>query len=306
MTTTRTKVGVAALIVASIVGGGIASKTLLESTSAIRSLTAVEQSAEYGKLQARVHAAALKPGTVPFLGPYAYHVKGVRRCGPSVRIMEGALRRTVPPIRKTPPSNCFGAATRLQVKLLQKRNALPQTGIYGLSTHKKLSKRYTRVQIRDLSYLLRNRVAAARLLIVVKQRAAIVTITGHAKLIGDGTLPYTQGPSRSNLPAWPRIPPATDCSGYATWVLWQAGEGPRVGYFGVGSPVGWTGTLEYQGKAVGTNMPLQPGDLIFYGHPIGHVAVYIGHGLVSSHGGRGISTFSYTYRTPTMIRRYIF
>lgn len=295
---------VAIALIIAIVVGGIGSKVLLGSNAASkRSGTLAVQTINYGALQARIHTQTA--GT-PFLGPYK-----VGQCGPGVRLMEGALRHMRQPVRTSPAQSCFGRATKLEVEVFQRRLHYRVTGVYNAATHLQVVKRggYSKRAKVDLIYIVRQNRVKALVAITVKQRAAVLTITAHAALIGDHTLPYTQGSERQILPAWPRIPPDTDCSGYATWVLWQAGVGARVGYFGAGSTVGWTGTLRYQGKLVGPNAPLQVGDLVFYGQgSFGHVAVYIGHGLVSSHGQRGIDTYPYShdYRGVGMIRRYIY
>lgn len=294
----------AVVVVVALFIAAFASNNLHFSGAAVK--TAITSSADYGKLQAEVHPQAIAKNDVPFLGPFAYRTKGIVECGPAVRLMEGALRRTKPPIRTSPAASCVGTATRAQIRLLQKRNGIPQTGIYGTRTHKVLSVRYTKTQVSDLTYLVRKRQVAAHNALIVRERHTVLVVTSHATNVAGGSLPYTQGPQRSYFPPWPRIPPDTDCSGYATWVLYQSGVGARVRYFGPGSSVGWTGTLQNQGALVSPNQPLQVGDLVFYGHPIGHVAVYIGHGRVSSHGGPGINTPAYNYRAPTMIRRYIY
>jgi hypothetical protein len=281
-------------IAVALIGGTFAAKQLLESGAAVR--TAGDK---YGLLQAKA-AANPPPRIVPFLGPFAHNVKGVQECGPAVRLMEGALRRTKPPVRKAAPRNCLGEATKKQLQVFQKRHGIRTTGIYGSRTHRALAPRYTRAQRRDLIYI-------ARIQLLRKQRAAVLVAAGHARVVG-GRLPYCQSSIRSYFPAWPRIPPCTDCSGYATWIEYQAGVGPRVGYFGPGSPVGWTGTLARQGHAVGTRGPLRVGDLIFYGggYPYGHVAVYIGHGLVTSHGSVSVKTLPFNYRPVSAVRRLIY
>jgi cell wall-associated NlpC family hydrolase len=107
---------------------------------------------------------------------------------------------------------------------------------------------------------------------------------------------YTQGPDRwwgihngstgLNQPAW------ADCSSYTTWIFWQARRHMR------GAPgddvvngqdwkSGYTGThLEHGHIHEGGVDHWHAGrTLVFYGKPtVGHVALYVGDGMVVSHG----------------------
>lgn len=285
------------LVAGTVFVGGYAAHDLVQGRTA--ALTLANKSDVYGDLQAAAHTNA-SSGIVPFFGPFK---KG--QCGPAIRLMEGALRRLPKPVRTAKAANCFGKATKAEVITFQKRLHYKPTGVYNLVTHKQLVKRggYNNEARRDLIYIATTRLKA-------NERHNVLVITAHAVLVG-AHIPYTQGSERTVFPAWPRIPPATDCSGFVTWVLYQAGDGAAVGYFGPGSPVGWTGTLDHQGVVVPPNKPLQVGDLVFYpsqtapGPPWGHVAIYIGHGMVASHGGPGIHILPYNYRAVGQVRRYI-
>ena len=70
-----------------------------------------------------------------------------------------------------------------------------------------------------------------------------------------------------------------------------------------GSGVGNTTSLVTHGVRVGRAENLHIGDLIFYGSNT-HVAIYIGHGFVSSHGRPGIDIHPDGYRPIYAIRRY--
>jgi hypothetical protein len=234
---------------------------------------------------------------VPFLGPFAHNKKGITECGPAVRLMEGALRNTTPPIRKTPASNCVGVAATKQIKELQRRHKIPQSGIYGLRTHRALEHAYTHRQVLDLIYLQRRHLDALR-------RSTILVVTSHAYqqrsqmgYCDHGSLASCS--RRGEWPPWPGVPTHTDCSGYVSWVLFQSGV-PNPNGVGVGS----TRTLILHGSRIPVNGPLKVGDLIFYGYNNSHVAIYIGHGLVSSHGRPGIDIHPYGYRPIYGIRRY--
>lgn len=270
-----------AAVTLALVGGGYAAKQLVTS----------DASTAFSQLQGSGST------NVPYLGPFAHNKKGVAQCGPAVRIMEGALRRTTPPIRKTKAANCVGAATTNQIKTLQRRHKIVPSGIYGLRTHKALSHAYSRQQTLDLIYLQRRHRDALR-------RSTILIVTAHAfqqqGLMGycnDGQLRHCS--RRGEWPAWPDVPRHTDCSGYVSWVLFQSGV-PNPNGVGVGN----TGSLILHGARIPINGPLKIGDLIFYGYNNSHVAIYIGHGLVSSHGQPGINIHPYGYRPIYGIRRY--
>jgi hypothetical protein len=82
-----------------------------------------------------------------------------------------------------------------------------------------------------------------------------------------------------------------DCSSTDTWILWRAlhvgfGKGDIVN--GYGWKAGFTGTMVEHGIGVTlSTSSLKVGDQIFYGGSFrrpGHVATYIGQGLVFTHG----------------------
>lgn len=301
----RVHAGLAAVIVvAALVGGGVVGKQLLGSHAAVK--TAITDT--FGQRQAALHV--IGSPTAPFLGPYK-----LGQCGPGVRLMEGALHNLPKPVRKAPPANCFGKATKAQVVTFQKRLHYKPTGVYNLATHTQLVKRggYSSTAKAGLRFIYEGRLKHQHVLLVQQERRTVQIVSAHVAKVGGSTLAYSQGGTRGYFPAWPRIPPDTDCSGMATYVLYQAGVGAAVGYYGPGSSVGWTGTLRYQGQRISYGQPsstagLQPGDLVFYGRAPNwsHVATYIGSGLVMSHGQVGVNVERYNYRPVGEIRRYIF
>jgi len=135
-----------------------------------------------------------------------------------------------------------------------------------------------------------------------------------------GRVHYSQGPMR-----WMGInqhlthlkneyPTRCDCSSTATWMLWDAMARP----YGVRDLVnhaswraGYTGTMINGGKAVLHKANLKIGDCIFYGWQSRgvpkHVAIYVGGGLVFSHGGEsGPYILRIDYRPDRVaMRRYI-
>lgn len=89
-------------------------------------------------------------------------------------------------------------------------------------------------------------------------------------------------------------PLSADCSAFATWCLWTV----LVHHFGLTKDIvngqswkeGYTGTLTNHGRKIENRRNWRRGDLILYGDPYGpsgHVAVYIGLGMVVSFGGQG-------------------
>ena len=87
-----------------------------------------------------------------------------------------------------------------------------------------------------------------------------------------------------------------DCSGFTMAVYAQ---------FGVSLPHN-AAAQSGCGTAVSLDS-LQPGDLIFYGDGISHVAMYIGGGSVvhASNSTNGIIISNYNYRSPVCARRYL-
>lgn len=284
-----------AVTVAALLVGGLVAKDQLQSGAA--GTTRADRQQAYSQLQ-----AATRSATVPYLGPFAQSKAKGRVCGPEVRLMEGALRRTTPPIRRGVARNCVGPATTLQVKAFQRRHGIPPTGVYGLRTHRALAHAYSRDQRAALAFLAGKRLTALR-------ATTVATVTAHA-FAYQGRMQYCEFGSLSSCgrrwvwPAYPDVPRHTDCSGYATWVYFQSGLPDPNGLQYRG---GFTGTLVAHGVAVRYGAALHIGDLIFNGPSSSnttHVSVYIGRGLSSGHGRAGIQIHQWNYRTVVAIRRY--
>lgn len=250
----------------------------------------------FGKAQAEAHKAAVtKPPIVPFIRTLSVGMKGCK-C-PTVFQLQRALKAAHVRPAKVKSTGYYGVQTGKEVAAFQRAHHIkPVTGRYGVKTHKALTKYYDKQGRQRLIAVAQSRKLSARL-------AAFVTVTTHARVVGGNTLTYSQSGSRGYLPAYPRLPPATDCSGYVTWVFHSVGLSDPNG-FGY-SPVGWTGTLAKHGVVVSASK-VRIGDLVFYGggYPFGHVTVYVGHGMVSSHGSRGIKLVPITYRPVSQVRRY--
>jgi hypothetical protein len=103
-----------------------------------------------------------------------------------------------------------------------------------------------------------------------------------------------------------------DCSSFATWCLWNG-----LDHFGIADIVngdsfhaGFTGTMTAHGHQVSRGDALR-GDCVFYckagTREINHVALYVGGGMVISHGSEpGPNKLRMDYRPIAQIRRYIY
>lgn len=104
----------------------------------------------------------------------------------------------------------------------------------------------------------------------------------------------------------PAVPRYSDCSSTVTWIYWTLfGNGPdfmnQESWTG-----GYTGSLKANGVEVSTDQSsLQVGDLCFYYHPMHHVAIYVGNGMVVTHGMDPVGYYSYTYAPLDYCRRYL-
>lgn len=101
----------------------------------------------------------------------------------------------------------------------------------------------------------------------------------------------------------PRTPGWLDCSGLAISCYWansleqKLGNANALGY-------GNTWSLANYGTAIRADQ-LKPGDLVFYGN-CSHVAVYVGDGMVVSHGSYPMRHVNYRYRHDLWgYRRYL-
>jgi hypothetical protein len=216
------------------------------------------------------------------------------------RVPKRSRFRGKPPFHAKPfrPHRCFDGATKRRLAGFQASAHRRQTGVYNYRTHLLLVRHhaYTQPARRKLLIIAHTRV-------VHHQRVAVQVIARHLIRVAGTKWPYTQTGERQNFGGgWPRIPPGTDCSGAVIFVLFQAGAGNAVGYYGPGSIVGTTNTLARQGQEVPPGSHMEPGDVILYP---GHTAIYIGGGIVVSHGTVGIHVLRWNYNTVLDVRRMI-
>lgn len=131
----------------------------------------------------------------------------------------------------------------------------------------------------------------------------LITRAAHVMVLHKIEIHYTQGATRQEGVRKKlsitdgQFPHRGDCSSTAYWMLWDALKRP-YGVRDLVCHVDWnpnglvyTGSMYRNGKAVVHDKNLKIGDLIFYGDQSGgipeHVAVYIGGGMVFSHGSEG-------------------
>jgi len=139
---------------------------------------------------------------------------------------------------------------------------------------------------------------------VTAGRTGLKTLLSNLAASGN-TITYTQGSNRwSDISRWTcpvanKVPAYADCSSFVTWVFWTAyglGEDKLNGQNWL---AGYTGTMATRGVQVskstivnGLKKPAsytnaQPGDIVLYGNPAEHVAIYMGNGQVASYGSTG-------------------
>jgi len=179
----------------------------------------------------------------------------------------------------------YGPFTVQAVKKFQKAHGLHQTGVYDKTTHKKLAPYFDaygaalmgtvaipelpplRSRILNVATLLHNR----REIVHYTQTARRMQIVRHKMSMRDISTAKAI---------------YEDCSSSVTGCYYVAGAPDPNGLRYNGT--GYTGTLGQHGRSVSLARA-KPGDLVFYGRgwPYQHVAMYLGHNLVWSHGSEG-------------------
>lgn len=220
--------------------------------------------------------------------------------GPDCRAVKRALARAgFGPKLLAGITPIFGKYAVLNLRHFQTAESLDPDGVYGKGTHAKLAPHfdaYGTKMYEGYSSTRAQVVAAARYFAGIEPRV-------H----------YTEGPSRMTIVRERLRPPLAakkniyeDCSSFATGCYWvaDAADPNGRGYDGFG----FTGTLCVRGHPVSLR-EAKPADLVFYGGgaPWGHVAIYIGNGLVISHGSeRGPNVEAIDYRSDRgEIRAYL-
>ena len=111
-------------------------------------------------------------------------------------------------------------------------------------------------------------------------------------------------------------PPYADCSAYATWLMWRArvkvrGNAGADIVNGQSWTAGYTGTQIQHGRkhrsTTSSRLYKAGRTLVFYGEgaAISHVAIYVGNGMVVSHGSEaGPLLLPFNYRKVREARAY--
>jgi Putative peptidoglycan binding domain/NlpC/P60 family len=198
--------------------------------------------------------------------------------GRDVSAMQRALRAWNPRARPYGATGVFGGPTQTQLKQFQLSKRIQATGWYGPATHVALAPHYDRYG----HLLMELAEAGLHPKKTVRQRIVEAAYLGYRNR---SAIHYTQSGQRmqgvrEQLKP-PHFPVWEDCSSFVTWCYYAAGapDPNGRGYDGLG----YTGTQFPRGAHVASPMP---GDLVFYGGGSvpKHVAVYVGKGLVISHG----------------------
>lgn len=200
--------------------------------------------------------------------------------GSDCRAVKRALVRAKcmdPPARGKVFNNQYGQFAVNGVKAFQKKNRLPADGIYGPRTHKKLMIYFDSVGARWMSLAPAPELGGSRRQRVVTEATWYYNRRGSVHYRQSRPFPVNAGH---------RLPITIDCSAFATicYKLAGASDPNGLGFSGQG----YTGTLAAHGRSVSL-AAARPGDLVFYGrgYPYEHVAVYVGHNRVISHGSEG-------------------
>lgn len=187
----------------------------------------------------------------------------------------------------------YGENTRRQVHNFKHRHGIHELG-YGTKTHRNLWPHFD-TTARNLYEIAYNHI----------QRDKITHHVIAAAMYGynnNGVIHYTQdGRRMQDFAPPPNVPNWTDCSGFATW-CYKSGGAPDPNGFGYNG-YGYTGSMIEHGHVITTPVKAC---LVFYGHPVDHVAVYVGSGRVVSHGSEaGPMLLSLSYRGDfNHMRRY--
>lgn len=238
-------------------------------------------------LKRALRDAGLLPGKgkpTGFLGPFA--ARAIVNLGNAKRL----------------PSPNPGGAKRVGLKVFT------TGGVYGPRAHVKLARFYDAYGASRLRAIQRARQVAS------VQAAGVAAC--NLVINNRGTIHYTQGPRRMSGVRGRMIPPSygryEDCSSEATWIAYVmhraaqrfGGSFPdpnQLGYNGQG----YTGTQTNHGVPVSAFSGPIARTFVFYGWPVGHVAVKRTMGGVMSMGSEsGPRAELVAYRPPTAARAY--
>jgi len=239
--------------------------------------------------------------------------------GRDVRALQRAL--TQAGYRKTKSgkfelTNTFGYYLEGSLKRFQKDRKLAVTGILDQKTFDALWPDYDPRARRFVQAVAKDRrdaeeeAADSNKEVNIRQSIVNAAYVGYRNRYA---VHYTQDPRRwsgINLNKRPpRFPDYADCSSFVTWAYWLMFASGDDFINGAGWSAGYTGTQIARGRLI-PRRSAQLGDLVFYGRSfwnIGHVAMYVGNGMVIGHGNEsGPNLTSIDYRGDRQqIRSYV-
>ncbi|MDD4797311.1 MAG: peptidoglycan-binding protein [Eubacteriales bacterium] len=167
----------------------------------------------------------------------------------------------------------FGAATKKAVIALQKARGLTADGVAGSNTFAKLYATSSAAKSSTTT-------SSSKASLSMGQQ-----IVEYAKnFLG---IPYVYGAESPSV--------GFDCSGLTWYVL---------KHFGISAPRSSTGYAS-AGTAVSSMADAQPGDILCFRNPVGHVGIYVGNGLYLHAPQTGeVVKIATLNRTPSYIRRF--
>lgn len=204
---------------------------------------------------------------VPLIRPLHVGLKGR-----DVTAVQLALR--VAGYRKHAPSGRYGVNTKHQMGNFKKAHGIVKEIGYGPKTHRALWPSFGPVAHKIYQNLYNTKYKVTMIQKVVN--AAMFGYDNRA------AIHYSQGALRmKDFGPPPNVPNYTDCSAFVTW-CYKSGGAPDPNGFGYNG-YGFTGTLLLHGRQVSLGS-VQKSDLVFYGHPVSHVAIAVSTDRVVSHG----------------------
>lgn len=179
----------------------------------------------------------------------------------------GSTVKSIQRIVRADPDGVFGPKTHAAVKTWQSRNGLDPDGIVGPLTSRAMGltgSSNTQSSTREAS--------------TSASRSSARTPPSSTSSSRSGVLAYAQQYT-GIMYSWGGTSPSTgfDCSGYTQYVFAKVGiDLPR--------------TAEAQRQFSTPVSSPQPGDLVFWGAPAWHMAIYAGDGMIYDSGRPGLPT----------------
>lgn len=203
-------------------------------------------------------------------------------------------------------SRYFGGHLEKAVREFQRQHGLRVDGVIGRATRDKLEKAKNVAGKPVFDSVAHDLLAEFCSDYGDQKKRLAILAAGFSLYEHRSQMVYSQArPFQRKAPPWLGWHPSRlDCSAYVT-DCYEGGQAPNPN----GRPwdgLGFTGTQLANGRRV--SHPLL-GSLVFYGSPVGHVALYVGTvgGVPSvlSFGSTPLKLLPMNYRTPTEFRDYL-